>query len=195
MDLEDNIYTALKKRIEALSQLTEEEWTDFSSKWKQKSVAKNEYLLKPGQVEGYFYFVGVGVIRVFGENEGEEINVGFTYDNEYSGVYDSFLAQKPTDLYLQAITDCQIIRIHYTDLMDQIDKHRSIERWNRKFNAEMLIGVSRRQVEARSFSAEEKFKRLMDNSPHIFQLVPQKHLASYLGMTPETLSRLRKKVR
>lgn len=193
--MEDSIYTALKKRIEALSPLTEEEWVDFSSKWKKKTASKNQYLLKPGQVEGYFYFVGSGVIRVFGEKDEEEINVGFTYDNEFSGVYDSFLSQKPTDLYLQAIADCKMIRISYADLMDQFDKYKSVERWGRMFNAEMLIGVSRRQVEARSFSAEEKFKRLVKNSPHIFQLVPLKHLASYLGMTPETLSRLRKKVR
>ena len=193
--MEDNIYIALKKRIGALSPLTEEEWQEFSSKWKRKSALKNEYLLKPGRIENYFYFMGKGVIRVFGEKDDEEINIGFTYDNEYSGVYDSFLAQTPAELYLQAITDCDMIRISYVDLMEQFDKYKSIERWGRKFNGEMLVSVSRRQVEARSFSAEEKYKRLVENSPHIFQLVPQKYLASYLGMTPETLSRLRKKVK
>lgn len=192
--MEDNIYLELKKRIEELSPLTDEEWKDISTKWKQKTIEKNQYLLKAGQIESKFYFVYTGVHRVFGDRDGEEINVGFAYDGEYSGVFDSFLAQTPSDLYLQSITESQVLYIEYEDMMELFDKYKSIERWGRLFNAKMLIAMARRQMEARSFTAEEKFKRLFDQSPHIFQLVPLKHLASYLGMTPETLSRMRKKM-
>ena len=72
------------------------------------------------------------------------------------------------------------------------DSHKGIERWGRIFNSKILIGMARRQIEVRAYSAEERFDRLQNDSPHIFQLVPQKYLASYLGMTPETFSRLRK---
>lgn len=192
--MEDNIYLELKKRIEELSPLTEDEWKDISTKWKQKTIEKNHYLLKAGQIESKFYFIYKGVHRVFGDRDGEEINVGFAYDGEYSGVFDSFLAQTPSDLYLQSITESQVLYIEFDDMMELFDKYKSIERWGRLFNAKMLIAMARRQMEARSFTAEEKFKRLFDQSPHIFQLVPLKHLASYLGMTPETLSRMRKKM-
>ena len=193
--MEDNIYHALKKRIERLSPLTDEEWSLFEAKWKRKTASKNDYLLKPGQVESKFYYVHSGVHRMFGDKEGEEVNVGFAYNGDYSGMFDSFLSQKPTDMYLQAITDCKMLYISYQDLMGMFDRFKSIERWGRLFNAEMLIAMARRQMESRSYSAEEKFQRLWDQSPHIFQLVPQKYLATYLGMTPETFSRLRKIVK
>jgi len=76
--------------------------------------------------------------------------------------------------------------------MEMFDIYKSVERWGRMFNANMLVGMSRRQLEVRNFSAEERYDRLFNQSPHIFQLVSQKHLASYLGMTPETFSRMRK---
>ena len=75
------------------------------------------------------------------------------------------------------------------------DEMKCIERFGRQFNAKILIDMAKRQLESRSFTAEEKYKRLLAQSPHILQLVPQKHLASYLGMTPETFSRLRAKIR
>ena len=80
--MEDNIYLELKKRIEELSPLTEEEWADISTKWKQKTFEKNEYLLKAGQIESKFYFVYRGVHRVFGDRDGEEINVGYYKKHE-----------------------------------------------------------------------------------------------------------------
>lgn len=193
--MEDNIYIALKKRIEELSPLSEEEWLDFSASWKKKLFKKGDFILKAGEVEQCFYFVHTGVHRLFGDKNGEEITVGFAYNGEYSGVFDSFLSQKPSDFFVESITESNVLYINYTELMHHFDKHKSVERWGRLFNAEILIAMARRQVETRSYSAEEKFKRLFDQSPHIFQLVPQKYLASYLGMTPETFSRLRAKIR
>jgi CRP-like cAMP-binding protein len=193
--LEDKIYTALRKRIEQLSPLSDQEWEDFSSAWKMKLFKKGDFVIKVGEIEPYFYFVYSGVHRLFGDKNDEEINVGFAYNGDYSGVFDSFLAQKPSEFYIESISESTVLRINYPSLMHYFDKYRSVERWGRLFNAEMLILMVRRQMEARSYSAEEKFKRLYDQSPHIFQLVPQKYLASYLGMTPETFSRLRAKIR
>ena len=193
--MEDNIYTALKKRVDQLSPLSEDEWADFSASWKQKCFKKGDFVLRAGEVEKNFYFVHTGVHRLFGDKNDEEINVGFAYHGDYSGAFDSFLSQKPSDFYIESITDSDVLYINYTDMMHYFDKYRSVERWGRLFNAEMLIAMARRQMEARSYSAEEKFKRLFDQSPQIFQLVPQKYLASYLGMTPETFSRLRAKIR
>lgn len=182
----------LKQKVNQLSPLSEDEWLDFSSRWKSLSVKKGDYIIRVGQVEKYFYFVHSGVLRAFLINDGIDISVGFTYDGDFSGAYDSFLQQQPADWSMQATTDSELLRIGYDDLMLMFDRYKSVERWGRVFNAQALIGIARRQVEVRSFSAEQRFERLFQQSPHIFQLVSQKHLASYVGMAPETFSRMRK---
>ncbi len=182
----------LRKKVFQLSELTDDEWMDFSSRWKKFNILKNDFIIRPGQTERYFYLVHSGVLRAFILNHGEDISIGFSYNGDFSGAYDSFLEQKPTDWTLQALTDTVALRISFTDLMEMFDFYKSVERWGRVFNANILIGMSRRQLEVRNYSAEERFDRLFNQRPHIFQLVSQKHLSSYLGMTAETFSRMRK---
>lgn len=182
----------LKSKVYELSELTEDEWNDFSQHWKNYDIRKNDFIISPGHTERHFYFIHSGVLRAFILNHGEDISIGFSYHGDFSGAYDSFLEQKLTDWNIQALTDTEALRISFSDLMSMFDKYKSIERWGRVFNANILIGMSRRQLEVRNYSAEERFDRLLNQSPHIFQLVSQKHLSSYLGMTPETFSRMRR---
>ena len=187
-------YSSFKTVVSNTVSFSESEWAEFSQHWSYKNYDKGAFIIQPPSVERYFYFVYSGVFRAFVINQGADISIGFSYNGDYSGAYDSFLSQSPTDMYIQALSDAHVLRITYQSLMTMFDKYKWVERWGRILNANILIGIGRRQVEVRSYTAEERFERLFNQSPHIFQLVPQKHLASYLGMTPETFSRMRKAI-
>lgn len=185
----------LKEAIFNKVNLTSEEWEDFSGKWIKKTFSKGEYITQKGQTERYIYFVEEGVQRAFHIRKGEEICVAFSFDHSLSGVYDSFLTQTSAKYYLQAISSSVLLALHYDDLQEMYHKYKNIERWGRLVNQDILVGKANREVAILSYSAEERYKRLMTQSPRCIQLIPQKYLASYLAMTPETFSRLRSKVR
>lgn len=172
---------------------TDEEWEDFIGHWQPYAFPKNQIVTDFGEVEHYFYFVHKGVIRGFFEKGAEEFSIGFSYNGEFSGVFDSFVLQRPAQYCLETISDCQGLRINHADLNGLYDRHKVFERLGRIFSEMILCGFGSYIQSILADSAEERFNRLFANAPQVFQLIPQKHLASYLGMTPETFSRMRKK--
>lgn len=172
---------------------TDTEWEEFIGQWQPFSFPKNHIVTDFGQVEPYFYFVHKGVIRGYFEKGAEEYSIGFSYDGEFSGVFDSFVMQRPAQYCLETICDCEGLMISHAHLNALYDQHKVFERWGRIFSEMILCGFGAYIQSILADSAEERFNRLFANAPHVFQLIPQKHLASYLGMTPETFSRMRKK--
>ena len=183
----------LKEKLYGLVSPTEEEWQDFIHYWEPFEFPRNHITNDFGEVERYFYFVHHGVIRLYFEKGEEEFNMGFSYYGDFSGDYQSLMSQSPAHFCTETIASTQGLRIRYENLIDLYDRHKVFERWGRLFNQRILFGFGIFVKSLLCDSAEERFNRLMEQSPHVFQLIPQKHLASYLGMTPETFSRMRKK--
>lgn len=170
-------------------------WEDFSQQWEEVSFQKGDYLTKEGQVEQYMYLVLEGVQRSFCLRDGEEVVIAFSFGYSPSGIPESFLTQTASKCYLQAISDSRLLRIHYRKMQKMYAQYKSIERLGRLMTEQVVIGLLERQVALISYTAEERYRRLLKQSPHTLQLIPQKYLASYLGMKPETFSRLRKSVK
>jgi CRP-like cAMP-binding protein len=183
----------LKETVYKKVQPTASEWQVFSSHWQPYQFSKGHIVTDFEEIEGYFYFVHEGVIRAYFEKGIEEFNIGFSYYGEFSGVYDSFVKRKPAGYCLETLAPTNGLRISFEGLNTLYDEYKVFERWGRLFNEMILTGFDTFMKSLLADSAEERFNRLISQSPHVFQIIPQKHLASYLGMTPETFSRMRKK--
>ena len=182
-----------KEAIEHLVSFSNEEWKDIASLLVEKSFKKNEIILEAGKIEKHFYFVLDGTIRAFHNKDGNNLSVAFTYTGYYCSCYNSFTSQKPSIYSLQALSDGNLIGLNYENMQYLFNKYKSFERFGRLAVEQALFRMEKREISILSNTAEERFQRLMNDSPHIFNLVPSKHLASYLGMKPETFSRMKKK--
>ncbi|MEM6269111.1 MAG: Crp/Fnr family transcriptional regulator [Bacteroidota bacterium] len=183
----------LRTKVAAKAEFSEAEWQDFSAPWRPVHCEKEQHLIRPGQVENWFYYIQHGVTRGYFLHRGQDKSVGFAYHGDFLSAIDSWISRAPTAFYLQCLSPVTGLRIHYDDLQALYDRHKFAERWGRRLMEEILWGLGMREISVLAYSADERYERLMNNAPHILQFVPQKHLASYLGMTAETFSRIRKK--
>ena len=180
------------QRIFLEARLSESDLTRFEKLWKEKQFSKKQFLTEAGHVERYFYVVLEGVQAIYLiDQKGDKRVLGFSFNGSPSGVYDSFLDQSPSHYFLEALTDSALLALSHTDYMKLFNTYPSFERWGRLFHQEVLIGRVKREVELLTLSAKERYIRFMRRCPPELLQIPQKYLASYLNMTPETFSRLR----
>ncbi len=155
-------------------------------------LKRNEYLIQAGAVERYLYFVEEGTLRAFIEEGGEEQEIRFAYPGSVFTALDSFFSGKPTRFNLQAIKQCKVHAVEkkaFNDLMASSEE-------NTQLHMLMLQGFVVQQIEREidilTAAPTERYRRVLERSPQLFQEIPNKYIASYLRMTPETLSRIKK---
>jgi CRP/FNR family transcriptional regulator, anaerobic regulatory protein len=184
----------IKRTIERYVPLTETEWRIIGPCWMERSFPRGALVSKAGVVEQWFYVVLEGVQRLYFEHDGSDHCLGFSYDHSWSGDFDSFVSQRPGRFNVQAVTDSVLMGIRHADLQELFTRIPVMERFGRLILEELIRGRATREIELLTLSAEERYRRILQRSPHLLQLVTQKDIASYLRMTPETFSRLRAKV-
>lgn len=168
---------------------------EFLSLWSEKQYSKGTWITEAGRTEPYFYYVLEGVQMVYYlTKQGEQTVLGFSYQGDYSGAYESFLMQQPSQLFLEALLPSRMLAISYDDYYRMFDRHPGFDRWSRLFLERILIGRSKRELELVNLSAKERYIQFMQRCPDELHRIPQKYLASYLNMKPETFSRFRSTV-
>lgn len=183
-----------KNRVEQFVELNSLEWAALEKHLEVKSFKKGETLIEAGKVENFMSFVTDGIARIYHLLNGEELTVAFTYENFFACSYNSFTQRTPSRYTVQAIEDMTIVGVDYNSLQDLLDEFKTFERWARLEVERAYFLVEQREISILSFTTKQRFNRLWENSPQLFQRVPQKYLAQYLGMTAETFSRIRKTV-
>lgn len=155
-------------------------------------LKRNEYLVKEGAIHTNLYFVISGSIRVFIEDEIEEHTIRFGYQNSMITALDSFLTDEPTSFYIQAIKKCTLKVISKKTYMDFINSKEEYQELWKKMLENFVYQQIEREIDLITYSPQKRFERVFKRSPQLFQEIPQKYIASYLRMTPETLSRILK---
>ncbi len=170
-----------------------ESW--FRSLWVTKTFNQYSFITEAGSIEHYFYFVLEGVQAIYILNEkGEKVVLGFSYTGSPSGVFDSFISQSVSSTFLEALKPSILLGIHLSDYHKLFDTHPEFHKWGHLFFQNVLFGRLFREVELLTMSAEQRYVTFMQRCPNELKVIPQKYLASYLNMKPETFSRLRASV-
>jgi CRP-like cAMP-binding protein len=185
----------VRQTIQRYVPLTDAEWAEVAPCWTEHHFARGALVSRAGDVEQWFHIVQEGVQRLYVMHDGDEHCVGFAYGHSWSGDYDSFLSRQPARFQVQAVTDSVLLGIQHADLQRLYDRIPAMDRFGRLILEEVVRGRATREIELLTLNAAERYRRLLQRSPQLLQLVAQKDIASYLHMTPETFSRLRARVR
>lgn len=189
-----SLYNAFRTAIEEGIPIKEENWTYILSYLKLRHFKKGDYIIREGEVENYLSAVAVGCVRHFIVKGKEEISYEFVFENELSSSYASFLSRKPSRFYIEAIEDVSLVSIHHDSLQALYRDSALGEKIGRLTTENYYIYREERELMLLTLTAEELYLDLISNYPVYVNRIPQKYLASYLNLKPESLSRIKKRI-
>jgi len=184
----------IKRYFKYTFNISDENWDFLASRLCRCEYGKKSTLLKIGKVEHNVYFIEKGVIRYFIPKEETDITIGFNFQNEFGSGYDSFLTKKPSSYQIETLTDSILWKLTYESLQEIYDRTDIGNVIGRIMSEELLKNKSKRLISLLNTTAEERYIDLLSEQPHIIQLIPLKYIASYIGVTPQALSRIRKRI-
>jgi CRP-like cAMP-binding protein len=156
-------------------------------------LAKNELLLSEGRICRHLYFLEKGAIRGFYNLDGKEITHWFGFENDFVTSFHSFITGEPALENIQLMEGSVLWAIPKETLNELLSKHHEVERLVRIAYEKYYIRLEERFVNAQFKTATERYENLLQHSPFILERVPLGFIASYLGISQETLSRIRSK--
>ncbi len=167
---------------------------ELVARLRTKTVKKNDQLLTPGNVGDQLFFVNSGCLRLFYLANGVDITVWFSFENTSAIELSSFLSGTPSAYYLEAIEDSEVLTLPKQELTQLYQRFPEMEKIMRCFWEDVILHLLKRFTALQKDTAEKRYLDLM-NEPVYLQRIPQKYLASYIGVTPTSLSRIRRNIR
>jgi len=189
------MHSELIHHINQIAPLTDEEALKVSDSFKEKTLAKKEFLLKKGDPSHYMRFITSGCLKVFSiDKDGNERILQFGIEGWWVNDLYGYLTEQPSAYFIQAITDSTVLQIHRDTLNSLFDVMPALDRFWRIKIQNAYIALQERTMNMMRESAEERYSRFINQYRTMEQSIPQYMIASYLGVTPEHLSAIRKKI-
>jgi len=189
------MHTLLLEHLRQLVPISHEESLLISEAFKMKIVKKKEILLEPGDASNHMRFVADGCLKVYSlDGESNERILQFGISGWWINDLYAYLTKGPSTYFIQAIMDSQVLQIHRDQLEELFDKIPMIDRFYRIKTQNAYVALQERTIRAMSEPVEERYNRFINQYRDMEQMIPQYMIASYLGVTPEHLSAIRKKM-
>ncbi|UBM59488.1 Crp/Fnr family transcriptional regulator [Marinilongibacter aquaticus] len=189
------MYEALKQTLDKILKITDDDWAIFESILETKKLKKKEYLLREGQICRGIYFLSEGIMRTFHtNNDGKEINTAFYFQNDFLREIESMTHTIPSQKNIQTLKDSTVFYIDKSKLQRLYEKSEFYQKLGRMILEKLTISEQKYSSFLTTYSPKERYLYLVENRPECIEQIPLQYLASYLGISRESLSRIRKRI-
>jgi len=184
----------LKAYLDSINFVETSDWEFLCSKLEPFTFEKKQVILKMGEIENYLCFLTEGVIRYYLPKEENDVTFGFAFEDGLASGYNSFITQSPSNFQMETLTATAGWRISHADLAEVYAETKVGCTLGRLIAETLIINSIKREISLLNTSAEERYQSLFTDRPKLLQEIPLKYLASYVGVTPQALSRIRKRI-
>ena len=173
--------------------LNEHEIGALTSRLKERKIKRRQFILSEGNVCKHYTFVVEGCFKMYKvDDKGQAHNLQFAIENGWISDIGSFHSEEPTELYIEALEQSTILQISKPDLLYLYGNHSKFDRNFRVMIENAFINLQKRVLQTISVSAEERYLDFLQNYPGLFNRISNVQIASFIGVTPEFLSKIRK---
>jgi CRP-like cAMP-binding protein len=180
--------------IQSFVDLSSEEIGCIERLFKTKSIRKNEFFLAEGQVCKHVGFIIKGLMRYYINHNGEDKTYAFAQENDFVCNNESFIPQTSSTKVIQALEDCEILQISYADLQTFYKNINKGERFGRIIIEQVFIQTLQELSSFYTDTPEKRYEIFIKKHPDLQQRISQYYIASYVGVQPQSLSRIRKRI-
>ncbi|GAB2694543.1 Crp/Fnr family transcriptional regulator [Mucilaginibacter koreensis] len=197
MDTSNHHIAHYRKALEKFVTFTNEEWALFAHGLRFKCLNKKQCFIQAGEISKAVGFVISGSVRLYHIKDGEQITGYFCLEDDWVSAYKSFITQQPSNVYIEALEDTRLLTFSYQHLQQCYQSPQlcyKAERFGRLIAEYLVCCYDDRVNSFVTESPEERYLKMLATGKNIMQRIPQHYIANYLGITPVSLSRIRKRI-
>ena len=187
-------FNQLKEKLNSYTSFTDVEWDELVRNFKVKHLAKGEYFVKENSICREIAFINRGCMRYYYNNDGEEVSTAFFIENEFVSAFPSFLTGNQSLQIIDAIEDSELLVVSYDRLKKILQNYGPFEKAYRNIIENSLVDTQNRLAQYLLMNPEERYLNFIKHYPQLLNRIPQYYIASYLGITAVSLSRIRKRI-